>query len=223
MAVAVPEARALVIEFCHSYPVAARLTYYLRDTTEKLYGDRGKELGGVLGGYTTGPGLHPGRCDIPCGNVKDADDLISTLRHEVLGHFGLNTFTIDHKKALLESISAARQEPSMFDLWTRVDARYASEPGSIRAEEVFALYCEGIEPRHHINQQNVHERGACSFRETCIDRIRPMRLDDLEPIALMVAQGLHDRTRTQQNFPDLNRQVRQVGWTRYTNRSLCDD
>jgi len=97
----------------------------------------------------------------------------------------------------------------MLDLWARIDACYASEPGSIRAEEVFALYCEGIVPGHHINRQNVHEHGACSFCETCIDRIRPMRLDDLETIALMVAQGLHDRSRQQQNFPERNQQLRQ--------------
>jgi len=53
-----------------------------------------------------------------------------------------------------------------------------------------------------------------SFRETCIDRTRAMQLDDLENIALMVAQGLHDCTRTQRNFPGLNRQFRLqfVGW-----------
>jgi len=204
VAITVPEARALVIEFCRSYPVAAQLTYYLRDTTEELYGDRGKGLDDVLGGYITGPGLHPGRCDIPCGHAENAADFIITLRHEVLGHFGLNTFTGDQKRALLAGISAARQEPFMRDLWTRVDARYVSKPESIKAEEVFALYCEGVKPDHHINQQNVHERGAGSFRETCIDRTRLMRQGDLKNIALMVAQGLHDRTRTQQNFPELN-------------------
>jgi len=206
--VTVPEARALVIEFCRSYPEAAQLTYYIRDTTEELYGDKGKGLDDVRGGYTTGPGLHPGRCDIPCGNLKDASDLITTLRHEIIGHFGLNTFTGDQKKALLAGISRARQEPSMRGLWARADAHYASQPESIKAEEAFTLFCEGIEPGHHINQQNVHERGARAFRETCIDRIRPMRLDDLETIALMVAQGLHDRSRQQQNFPERNQQFR---------------
>jgi len=93
MAITIPEARALVIEFCRSYPVAARLTYCLRNTVEELYGDKGKGLDKMRGGYTTGPGLHPGRCDIPCGTVQDADDFMVSLRHEVIGHFGLNTFT----------------------------------------------------------------------------------------------------------------------------------
>ena len=45
--------------------------------------------------------------------------------------------------------------------------------------------------------------------DTCIDRIRPMRLNDLETIALMVAQGLHDRSRQQQDFLERNQQFRQ--------------
>jgi len=208
MAVTIPEARALVTAFCRSYPVATRLTYCLRDTVEELYGDRGKGLDKMCGGYTTGPGLHPGRCDIPCGAVRDAGDFMTSLRHEVIGRFGLNTFTSDWKRALLESISAAWQEPSMCGLWTQVNADYADQLESLKAEEVFAFYCGDIEPGHHINRKDVHERGAWSFRETCIERTRSMRLDDLENIALVVAQGLHDRTRTQRNFPGLNRQFR---------------
>ncbi len=208
MAITIPEARALVIEFCRWYPVAARLTYCLRDTMEELYGDKGRGLDNIRGGYITGPGLHPGRCDLPCGNLKNAGDLTTTLRHEVIGHFGLNTFTGDQKRPLLEGIGAARQEPSMHDLWVRVEADYAGEPESLKAEEVFALYCGDIEPGHHINRKGVYERGMWSFREICIEHTRLMRLDDLENIALMVAQGLHDRTRTQRNFPALNQQFR---------------
>jgi len=208
MAVSVLEAQGLVIKFCRLYPMAAQLTYHIRDTTEGLYSDRGKGMD-MLGGYITGPGIHPGRCDIPSGNAKDASDFITTLRHEVIGHFGLNTFTCDQKKALLSSISAARQEPSMRGFWAQVDGHYDKVPESIKAEEVFALYCEGIEPSHHINRESVRARGEQSLQETCIDCSRALRLDDLENITLMVAQGLHDRTRTQQNFPELNQQFRE--------------
>jgi len=36
-----------------------------------------------------------------------------------------------------------------------------------------------------------------------------MRLNDLETIVLMVAQGLHDRSRQQQDFLERNQQFRQ--------------
>ncbi len=208
MAVTVSEAKSVVIAFCRAYPVAAQLAYAIRDTAEELYGPKGAGLD-MLGGYITGPGLHPGRCDIPCSMATDTDDLVTTLRHEVIGHFGLNTFTAEDKRAVLGAISEARQEPSMLGLWAQVDTHYAGRSESIKAEEVFALYCEGIEPSHHIDRGNAHERGERSFRETCADRSRPLTRDDLENITVMVAQGLHDRTRSQRNFPEWNQQFRQ--------------
>jgi len=207
VAITVTEARELVIEFCRLYPMAARLGYRIRDTTEELYGDRGKGLD-MLGGYITGPGIHPGRCEIPCGNARNANDFIATLRHEVIGHFGINSFTRYQKNSLLESLIKAQLEPAVHNLWKQVGAHNANMSETMMAEEVFALYCEDIEPGHHINQKNVHQRGEQSFRETCIER-RLLQLDDLDNITLMVAEGLHDRTRTQQNFPELNKQFRQ--------------
>lgn len=210
MAVTIPDAKALVIELCRTYPVAAQLSYAVRNTVAELYGsDAAKGLDGVRGGYTTGPDIHPGRCDIVCSMAADADDLMTTLRHEVIGHFGLNTFTSDDKRALLKSISATRGELSMRRLWAAIDRDYAGQPESIKAEEVFALQCEGVQAAQHVNQAGVHERGEQAFRETCVERTRPMRRDDLESITLMVAHGLHDRTRVQRNFPEKNQQFMQ--------------
>lgn len=45
-------------------------------------------------------------------------------------------------------------------------------------------------------------KGELSFYETCIERTRPMQVSDLISLTKMVAAGLHDRTRQQQNFPD---------------------
>ncbi|MRT52241.1 hypothetical protein FG478_00875, partial [Xylella fastidiosa subsp. multiplex] len=93
------------------------LSYYIRETVEELYGKCPEGMERMLGAYVTGPGIHPGLCDIPCGNAEDADSFISTLRHEVIGHFGLNTFTREDKRALLDGISAAREKPFMRSLW----------------------------------------------------------------------------------------------------------
>ncbi|MCP8325985.1 zincin-like metallopeptidase domain-containing protein, partial [Xylella fastidiosa subsp. multiplex] len=209
MGVTVLQARALVVDFCRDYPVAAQLSYYIRETVEELYGKCPEGMERMLGAYVTGPGIHPGRCDIPCGNAKDTDSFISTLRHEVIGHFGLNTFTREDKRALLDGISAAREKPFMRSLWRIVDENYAHESESIKAEEVFALYCEGIEPELHVTRRYVHEQGEQVLRETCIDRTRLMNIIDLNSIVLMVAQGLHDRTRLQRNFTELNQQFQQ--------------
>ncbi|WP_412459118.1 LPD7 domain-containing protein [Pseudomonas coronafaciens] len=66
-----------------------------------------------------------------------------------------------------------------------------------KAEEVFAFACEEIDPDAHANTLE----GARSFRETCIERSRPMQVSDLINLTSMVAEGLHDRSRSQQNFP----------------------
>ncbi|RMT68815.1 putative DNA primase, partial [Pseudomonas syringae pv. theae] len=57
--------------------------------------------------------------------------------------------------------------------------------------------CEEINPDAHANTLE----GARSFRETCIDRSRPMQISDLINLTSMVAEGLHDRSRSQKNFP----------------------
>ncbi|OYV45893.1 MAG: hypothetical protein B7X12_07305 [Halothiobacillus sp. 20-53-49] len=67
----------------------------------------------------------------------------------------------------------------------------------MKAEEVFAYSCEAIEPAKSINQ----DRGNRALRETCTERTRPMQLQDLITITELVADGMRDRSRTQQIFP----------------------
>ena len=145
-----------------------------------------------------------GRVDVPLANMDDAADLVLTLRHEVLGHYGANTFKPAEKRALLDGLIAAREEPSLKPRWEEINRRYAGASMDVRAEEVWALHCESIAPGQHVGQAQVLERGRQSFMETCIARVRPMQVADLHNIVCMVAQGLHDRTRTQQTFPEIN-------------------
>jgi hypothetical protein len=133
-----------------------------------------------------------------------AADLMLTLRHEVLGHYGANTFKPAEKRALLDGFIAAREEPSLKPRWEDINRRYAGMSMDVRAEEVWALHCESIAPGQHVGQAHVRERGEQSFMETCIARVRPMQVADLHNIVCMVADGLHDRSRTQQTFPQTN-------------------
>ena len=136
--------------------------------------------------------------------MDDAADLVLTLRHEVLGHYGANTFKPAEKRALLDGLIAAREEPSLKPRWEDINRRYAGASMDVRAEEVWALHCESIAPGQHVGQAQVLERGRQSFMETCIARVRPMQVADLHNIVCMVAQDLHDRTRAQQTFPEIN-------------------
>jgi len=208
------EAQGVTRLFIRDYPGALELAYKFRDNTAELYGPRAAEVpGDMKGGYIPKPTEHNGRTyrgrvDVPLENMTDARDLLVTLRHEVLGHYGANTFAPAEKRALLDGLVAAREEPSLKPLWDDINRRYASSTQDARAEEVFCLHCEGIAPSHHMGRDQVQQLGRQSFNETCIARLRPMQADDLHNIACMVAQGLHDRSRTQQTFPQIDKLFR---------------
>ncbi|PKL74949.1 MAG: DNA primase, partial [Candidatus Melainabacteria bacterium HGW-Melainabacteria-1] len=208
------DAQDLTRRFLQDYPGAMDLAYKFRRNTAELYGPRAGDVpsdakGGYLPKDTPANGrMYRGRVDVVLNNIVDARDLLITLRHEVLGHYGANTFLPAEKRALLDGVIAGREEPTLKPLWDSIDKRYVDSSLDSRAEEVIALQSEGIAPRHHIGNNLVHERGTQSFKETAIARVRPMAAADLHNILCMVAHGLHDRTRTQQTFPELNEQFR---------------
>lgn len=195
MSLTIDHAKQLVIEFCAAYPVASTIGFKLRETQEELYGPHAtrEAAGTILGSF------HPRgqRAVFATSNFSQDEEFKRSLRHEILGHFGINTFNPTEKRAVLDALIEARTEPSTAALWAQVDRIYPGISDLRKAEEVFAFACENIEPQTPINTPD----GARSFRETCIDRSRPLQISDLINLTTMVAQGLHDRTRTQQNFP----------------------
>lgn len=203
-------AQDLTRRFIRDYPGAIELAFKFRQSTAELYGAGADKVpANMKGGYVPRPTEHGGRTyrgriDVPLENMTDARDLLLTLRHEVLGHYGANTFAPAEKRAFLDGLVAAREEPSLKPLWDAVERRYAGSSKDVQAEEVFALHCEGISPSQHAGNDQVLARGQQSFAETCIARVRPMQASDLQNIACMVAQGLRERSRTQQTFPNIN-------------------
>jgi len=213
MPIAIDDARRVTLGFVRDYPGALELAYRFRPGTSQLYGQH-SNLAGFKGAYSSGEVVHNervyrGRVDVPVNNVDDAYDMLVTLRHEVLGHFGANTFTPAEKRALLDGIIASREEPGMKLLWDDIKHRYPDRSLDMQAEEVFAFHCEGVTSAHHGQNEHVVDWGQQSFEDTCIARIRPMQVSDLHNIACMVAQGLHDCSREQKNFPHINEQFRQ--------------
>jgi len=144
------EAQAAILAFTRDYPGALELIYHLRESTGELYGHRAAEVPEDLkGGYLSKEHIHNGRSyrgrvDVPLGNMDAISDLLVTLRHEVLGHYGANTFKPDEKRALLNGVIDASNELTLKPLWDDVNRRYADQPLDVRAEEVFALHCETL-------------------------------------------------------------------------------
>lgn len=206
MALTKDEAQGVTRLFIKDYPGALELAYKFRDNTVELYGARAGEVpSNMKGGYISTVTEHAGRTyrgrvEVPLENMNNARDLLVTLRHEVIGHYGANTFTPGEKRKLLDGIIAAREEPSLNRLWTDIDKRYAGSSIDVRAEEVFASHCENVAPNQHLDGTHV-QRGQQALNVTCLNPVRVMQSHDLHKISLMVAQGLRDRTRTQQTFP----------------------
>jgi putative DNA primase/helicase len=193
----IERAKALVKEFCATYPVASTLKYKIRETQEELYGPqytREATRGPILGSF------HPRKRQVAfaIANFPSDEEFKRSLRHEILGHFGINTFNPGEKRALLDAIMDARSVPSVTPVWHEVDQNYPAMSEIRKAEEVFAFVCEDIEPGTRIDPNHCVE----SFLDICIDQIRPLELQDLCNIAALVAEGLHDRTRSQKIFPE---------------------
>lgn len=81
--------------------------------------------------------------------LSSNEQIIATIRHELIGHYGIDTFTPVEKRTLLDRIIASRDEPSLREQWGSVERDYP-KPTNERvdvhkyrqAEEVYALVAE---------------------------------------------------------------------------------
>lgn len=195
MSLSFDSAEALIYEFCKTYPQALTITFNLAQTQEELYGPQNTVAlrGRIDGSYR--PASQ--RADFALANCDSNDEFERTLRHEILGHFGLNTFDPGEKRAVLTAIIEARSQAGLDKLWAHVDRHYPGLDDMRKAEEVFAFACEDIDS----NNRSASTYGSQSFQEVCVKRSRALRLSDLINLTTLVAEGLHDRSRSQQTFP----------------------
>ena len=195
MALSIEQCKEMVLEFCSIYPVAAHVAFKIRNTQEELYGPENtkEKAGTILGAFCP----EQRQADFAASNFRDTDEFKGTLRHEVLGHFGINTFTADEKAGVLTAIVEARDQPVLRGLWRKIDRLYEDRPERIRAEEVFAFTCEAIRPDRPVDPIEAEK----SYREVCVERTRPMTERDLSNITSMVVQGMRDQTREPQEHP----------------------
>ncbi|WP_370554354.1 hypothetical protein NMD73_07995 [Edwardsiella tarda] len=181
------------------YPDASNA---LRTAAGTLHGGRGQ----VSGDPRTDNVTRPSFVLVNAASIRDEADARRTLRHEILGHFGLNTFTPADKRQILDAIMAAQGEKELSTLWNEVRRGYSHKSQSIQAEEVFALAAE----------QERKERGARSGRRIIPARVLHavqsglrraglvtggMRLGELYDAVDAISEGIRHGHRQQQIFP----------------------
>ncbi|MCB2261692.1 MAG: hypothetical protein LGR52_01935 [Candidatus Thiosymbion ectosymbiont of Robbea hypermnestra] len=195
MALSVDQGKILIIEFCAVYPGACQIRYKVRATQEEAFHKAAtiERLGRILGAYLPASRI----AAFATSNIHNENEFRRVARHEVLGHFGINTFTSKDKKKFLAALSEARSQPRLSALWEKIDRLYAYKSESEKAEEIFCFMCEGILPQRRTDELE----GQRAFREVVLECTRLMQFHDLKDIASMVAKGLQDRTRSLQIIP----------------------
>jgi hypothetical protein len=138
---------------------------------------------------------------IVASNMGDEGAVLRTLRHELLGHYGLNTFNPAEKKALLDRVLETRNEPSLSHIWADVDKNYHDKSELHRAEEVFAFVAE--EERTFLGKAWDRTRAAFQqvLKATGLVDEKSLTIHELRVEALAVAKGIKNGDRHQQTFP----------------------
>ncbi|QHQ15787.1 hypothetical protein GMW39_07805 [Pectobacterium parmentieri] len=129
-----------------------------------------------------------------------------TLRHEVLGHYGLNTFKPADKKLVLDALLQTRQDPKFRSLWEQVEQNYSDKQESFQAEEVFAHAAElergerGSRTRRRVIPASVLHAFQMALRHSGLVK-GPMKISELYDAVDAVADGIRNGRRKQQTFP----------------------
>lgn len=184
------KATKIVSDFQNKYIGAKNLTYLIANKPKEVYGDNVKEhkLDDIKGAY------HPklNAVILFIDNAKDDKDFNQTLRHEVLGHYALNTLLPENKKKLLTSVVASKHEPSLKDTWEEVEKTYPDISELRKAEEVYAYVAEEEYPPEIVPSAL---RGKFNFDE------QPLNRQQLRLVTKAVSLKIQNGTSEQLTFP----------------------
>lgn len=171
----------------------------VKSKQEDIYGEENSvEKSGVVisGAY------HPARriVTLVASNLDNEEEVKTTLRHELLGHHGLNTFEPEDKLGLLLHVRATEKEPSLNHVWKTVNEFYPDKSGLEKAEEVFAYVAE--EERTFF--QSAWDSVCSTFNQLLrksglVDK--RLTKSDLRVEAQKIAKGIMRGQREQRTFP----------------------
>ncbi|MCQ4052373.1 LPD38 domain-containing protein [Aeromonas sp. SG16] len=129
-------------------------------------------------------------------------DLITTLRHELLGHYGTDTFTPENKQRLLQKLIDAKNEKWIAPVWKQIagDSVYGKKSDLHQAEEVFAHIAEKELPPRTIQAWNdIKTEFARLLRKAGLAK-GPIKEHELDSLIKAVGKGIRNGERTKQNI-----------------------
>ena len=188
------------------------LKFKIRNTPEEMYNERiiqnHPELRTYQGAYLP----RDGRVELVCSRILSStggigqsersieqdkigegrrraiEAAITVVRHEVLGHYALNTCSAEQKQDILGAIVKNKNEPTIQSEWEGVEKDYSNRTAMQKAEEVFSFVAEN-KPALDVNFNLSSE---------------PFTTKHIEQIAARIAEGIRLGERTQQIFPANN-------------------
>jgi hypothetical protein len=165
-------------------------------------GDGGE--GGVSGDPVLDQSFRPAsRDEQGVGGAERAKaEVVTTLRHEVLGHYGLDTFTPSDKEALLQKLIDAKQEKWIAPVWQQIagDSFYGKQSALHQAEEVFAHLAERALPSRSIQAwKDIKTLFSRLLRKVGLVK-GPIREHELDSLIRAVGEGIRSGKRTRQNI-----------------------
>ncbi|MFY8352927.1 zincin-like metallopeptidase domain-containing protein [Pseudoalteromonas sp. SSM20] len=190
---------------------------FIRERQEDIYGE---ENSAERTGVTIQGAYHPARrfITLAASNLDNEKAARTTIRHELLGHYGLNTFTPIEKMGVLSKVLETQQEKSLKHVWNKVNKFYPERNELERAEEVFAYVAE--EERSFIGQawDNVRSTLQKALRKAGLSK-KPLTISELRVEAQAIAEGIRKGERKQQTFPSADdKQFRKETTMKHSNK-----
>ncbi|EGU31299.1 zeta toxin family protein [Vibrio ichthyoenteri ATCC 700023] len=177
------------------------LEFKIRETPEEIFGYErvadNPEAYQFEGAYFPRRGLVVFTCAnvlYPCGSQEGHGEnserqgytkALEVVRHEVLGHYALNTCSDEKKLNILSKIIECKNEPSLKSTWAYVEKHYSGKSQLIQAEEVFAFIAES------------KPKLIQSFELSKL----PFTFEHVEQISARITEGIQLGERSQQIFP----------------------
>ncbi|ENA1771420.1 hypothetical protein ABF237_000001 [Yersinia ruckeri] len=193
-----------VTQFQLEYNGNIPIKFRVKQTQEELYGPGAtiEKYGRIQGGYNAATGTF----GIVAGNisgdtvVRQKADLRRTLRHEVVGHYGLNTFAPKDKADLLQKLIDAKEQPGINELWQHAERVYHDKSEMYRAEEVFAKATET--PRKSLGKVWTSILAQLDKMLRKVGLIKgPITINELMATVDSIAKGIKNGHKKQQTLP----------------------
>ncbi|WP_421186885.1 LPD38 domain-containing protein [Aeromonas enteropelogenes] len=201
----VEEAKQVVDDFLKEYNGNIPIEVNVKQSQEELYGpETSKErLGyGIEGSYSPRGGV----LGLVSGVLRSESEVRRVLRHEVLRHYGLDTFTPKDKSALLQKLIDAKNEKWIAPVWQQIegDSVYGKKSIEHQAEEVFAHIAEKELPSRAIQMWNdIKTMFSRLLRKVGLVK-GLIKEHELDSLIRATGKGIRDGKLSHKNFRDDN-------------------